>query len=141
MRMTKSTSILLAEDDPDDCFIFQEALSEIPIATSLTIIHDGVELLHLLEYKESENWPSILFLDLNMPRLNGMECMEAISKNEKLQLLKVIILSTAFPPGVVDQLLQFGARQCIKKPGDFNTLVALINDALAITEENQEVIF
>lgn len=92
--------ILLADDDNDDCLLFKDALGDLPLATHLTIVRDGEQLMLLLNAKEE--LPDVLFLDLNMPRRNGFDCLSEIKENEKLRSLPVIIFSTSFDPDIVN---------------------------------------
>src|SRR5450759_3766148 len=92
----KQLNILLADDDTDDCFFFDKALRETPIATHLTIVHDGEQLMDYLS-KNSEHLPDVLFLDLSMPRKTGFECLSEIKENKKLKDLPVVMFSTSFP--------------------------------------------
>jgi CheY-like chemotaxis protein len=69
--------VLLADDDADDCLFFKEALEELPLSTSLTIVNDGDQLMKWL-LKNTSRLPHVLFLDLNMPRKNGFECLTEI---------------------------------------------------------------
>lgn len=66
--------ILLADDDLDDCRFFREALEELPFSTSEKIVTNGEDLMQLLTDKD-EKLPDVLFLDLNMPRKNGFQCL------------------------------------------------------------------
>ena len=70
----KHLNLLLADDDIDDCSFFKEVLENLPISTHLTTVHDGEQLIQLLA-KETIELPHVLFLDLNMPRKNGFECL------------------------------------------------------------------
>jgi CheY-like chemotaxis protein len=89
----------------------------------------------------SEQLPNVLFLDLNMPRKNGFECLVEINENEKLKDLPVVILSTSYPQdksyelGMISNLFNLGARVYIRKPTDFNQLKQLIDHALRMVEE------
>src|SRR5580700_8522914 len=88
-------NILLADDDTDDCLFFEKALKEIPMATHLTIFHDGEQLMNYLS-KNFELRPDILFLDLAMPRKTGFECLSEIKEDEKLKVLPVFVFTIAF---------------------------------------------
>jgi CheY-like chemotaxis protein len=130
----KHLDILLADDDTDDCTFFEEALAELPISTKLTAVHDGEKLMQLL-YEETGKLPHILFLDLNMPRKNGFECLAEIKGNKKLQQLPVIILSTSYEQEVVNLLFQNGAQYFIRKPSAFAQFKKIILHALTLITE------
>lgn len=89
-KPVKKLSIILADDDIDDCLFFTEALEELKINIQLKIVHDGEELMRQLALKNNKY--DVLFLDLNMPRKNGFECLQEIKSNEKLISLPVINL-------------------------------------------------
>lgn len=128
-------NILLADDDMDDCTFFKEVLEELPVSASLKIVNDGVQLMQLLNTKE-EPLPDILFLDLNMPRKTGFECLLEIKRSKKLKSLPVIIYSTSLNPEVVNLLYEKGAQHYIRKPGEFSNLKKVIYEALTITYKN-----
>lgn len=127
--------ILLADDDKDDCNFFKEALEELPLSSHLTLVHDGDQLMQLLN-KRTGPLPDALFLDLNMPRKNGFACLEEIKGNNKLKHLPVIILSTSFDENIADGLYKNGAHFYICKPADFNKLKEVIKHALALVAKN-----
>jgi CheY-like chemotaxis protein len=104
-------NLLLADDDVDDCMFFKEALEELPIDFNLVTVPDGVELLRQLGTLEM--LPDALFLDLNMPRKNGFECLTQIKTDEKLNPIPVIIYSTSFDTEVVNMLYEKGAYHYI----------------------------
>lgn len=121
-------NILLADDDIDDCIFFKEALEEFPIATTLTAVHDGEQLMKLLE--EKTELPHVLFLDLNMPRKNGFECLAEIKTIVRLEHLPVIMYSTSFEQSVVNLLYKNGAQHFIRKPSDFSLFKIIIQQTL-----------
>ncbi|MHA4811054.1 response regulator [Flavitalea flava] len=128
--------VLLADDDIDDCLFFKEALEDLPIATSLTIVNDGDQLMKLL-IKNSSQLPHVLFLDINMPRKNGFECLTEIKRNDKLKAIPVIMYSTSSQQDVMDRLYQEGARHFIRKPFDFQEFKRVIHNSLSlIMQEN-----
>lgn len=92
--------------------------------------------MEFLESNVSENLPDILFLDLNMPRKNGIECLTEIKQTEDLKDLPVIIFSTSLDMTIVDQMYEKGATYYIRKPGDFSKLKKVIGNALTVTAEN-----
>lgn len=107
-------NILLADDDKDDRFFFAKALKELPIQTKLITVGDGEKLMEYLD-KIAENPPDVLFLDLNMPRKNGAECLEEIKADPKIKELPVIIYSTSLNDAVADVLYEKGAHYYINK--------------------------
>lgn len=135
--MTKnSLNLLLADDDMDDCFFFKEALEELPISAKLTTVNDGVELMQLLSAKESP-LPDALFLDLNMPRKSGFECLSEMKAIDKLMNIPVIIYSTSLNIEVVDLLYQKRAHYYIRKPGEFDQLKKVIFEAVTLTSQSK----
>lgn len=120
--------LLLADDDMDDCLFFQEALEDLCLSTKLTTVNDGVQLMDFLLLAEN-NLPDALFLDLNMPRKSGFECLSEIKQNKALKELPVVIISTSMDTEVVNQLYEIGAHFYIRKPGDFNVLKKVIEEA------------
>jgi CheY-like chemotaxis protein len=134
-RNAAPIKILLADDDTDDCFFFKEALEELPVSAKLTTVNDGVQLMQLLSAKET-SLPDALFLDLNMPRKSGFECLAEIKLIDKLMNLPVIIYSTSLNMEVVDLLYQKGAHYYIRKPGEFDKLKKVIAEAVALLSQN-----
>src|SRR4051812_38109776 len=110
-------NLLLADDDEDDCAFFKEALDELSLPVSLVVVNDGVQLMDYLAANSSNNLPDMLFLDLNMPRKNGHECLKEIKEIEKLHTLPVIIFSTSLDIEIVDLMYKKGATYYIRKPG------------------------
>jgi len=127
----KQLNILLADDDADDCIFFKEALKEFPLPTLLTAVHDGEQLMLLLA-KEKTELPNVLFLDLNMPRKNGFECLTEIKQNKKLESLPVVIFSTSLEQEVVNQLYNNGAKYFIRKPSEFSQFKKIIQQTLTL---------
>lgn len=123
--------VLLADDDADDCLFFKEAVVEILPVGNLTILHDGEQLMNHLTSSLTE-LPHVLFLDINMPRKNGSECLLEIKQNEKLKGLPVIMFSTSFEQEVVNQLYQNGAQYFIRKPSKFSQFKKVVQQTIAI---------
>jgi len=124
-------NILLADDDTDDCIFFKQAVEECIPLPHLTAVHDGEQLMQLLVNEKNE-LPHVLFLDLNMPRKNGFECLSEIKENAKLKALPVIIFSTSYEQEVVNQLYQNGAQYFIRKPAAFLQFKQIIQQTLEL---------
>jgi CheY-like chemotaxis protein len=111
----KPFNILLADDDTDDCLFFKEALAELTSDTNLTMVHDGEQLMQMIT-PDQVTLPHIIFLDINMPRKNGLECLKEIKLNPTLKAIPIIIFSTSFEQNVVRHLYDQGAQYFIRKP-------------------------
>ncbi len=127
-------TILLADDDTDDCFFFEKALREIPIDTHLTVINNGENMMNYL-FEHPEHLPDVLFLDLNMPRKNGFECITEIKLSKKLNQLPVVVFSTSFEQEVVKLLYQNGAQYFIRKPSEFSQFKKIIQQTLILIKQ------
>lgn len=130
----KKLNILLADDDTDDCIFFREAVEEFSLFKSLTAVHDGEQLMLLLANETSE-LPDVLFLDLNMPRKNGFECLFEIKLNTNLKKLPVIMFSTSFEQEVVNMLYKNGAQYFIRKPSEFSQFKKIIQQTLTLVAD------
>ena len=129
-------NLLLADDDIDDCIFFEDALKELPISATLSTVNNGIQLMNYLMAK-SDDLPDVLFLDLNMPRKSGIECLTEIKLIDKLKDLPVIIFSTSFNTEVVDLFYQKGAHYYIRKPGEYEKLRKIILEAVTLTSQNK----
>lgn len=123
--------IFLADDDEDDCLLFEDALREVSASTELTMANDGVELMTILG-KLVPPPPDVIFLDLNMPKKNGFECLAEIRNTQSLKDIPVVIFSTTGEEEAIDRLYAQGANYFIKKPGSFPKLKMAIQQILAI---------
>ena len=103
--------ILLIDDDKDEHDFFLEALSHVD--SSLCIYAESAEKgLAIME----EIVPDFIFVDVNMPRSNGFECLRMIKKNRKLDAVPVFIYSTSVDEEIYTKAHLYGAAGCIKKP-------------------------
>jgi CheY-like chemotaxis protein len=128
--------ILLADDDEDDCMFFKEALDELSLCVSLKTVKNGVELMDFLVNNLS-NLPQVLFLDVNMPRKSGTECLSEIKRSEKLKHLPVIMYSTSSNIDVMDQFYGYGAQYYIRKPADFSSLKSVIGRTIDLVKQEK----
>jgi CheY-like chemotaxis protein len=118
--------IVLADDDASDRSNFMDAFEELKIKTSVHTVRDGVELMDYLA-DESAPLPYLLFLDLNMPRKNGLECLKEIRSNNRFKDVIVAIYSTSSSERDIDATFASGANVYIKKPNDFASLKAVLD--------------
>lgn len=128
-------NILLADDDIDDLFFFKKALDTLTFLTQLRTVNDGQKLMNYLT-ENSTQLPDVLFLDLNMPRKNGAECLQEIKQNEKLKELPVIIYSTSLHEDIADLLYKNGAHFYIRK-GSLQELENNLHNILTLMAEKK----
>lgn len=112
--MNEQLNLLLADDDADDRYFFENALKETSILSKLKTVEDGDKLMKYL-IANLKRLPDLLFLDLNMPKKNGTECLQEIKSNRALKDLPVIIYSTSMHEDTADFLYEKGAHYYFKK--------------------------
>ncbi|MGR7813764.1 response regulator [Lacinutrix undariae] len=122
-------NVVLADDDADDRLLFEEAISEIDVKTNLSLFNDGKTLMDHLNLPETI-LPEIVFLDLNMPIKNGMQCLKEIRDNEKLKELCVAIYSTSSSEEDIENTFVNGANVYISKPNSYSALKKAIDKVI-----------
>ncbi len=128
--------IILADDDEDDRLFFTDAFEELKINTKVQTYNDGAELMDYLNNEDSI-MPEILFLDLNMPKKNGIECLQEIKANPKFGNIAVAIYSTSSSEEHIEETFVSGANIYIKKPSDFNVLKKVLSEVVTINWQYQ----
>lgn len=123
--------LLLADDDIDDCDFFKDAIDELSSPLNLTIVNNGVALMEYL-LTNLANPPHLIFLDLNMPKKSGLECMVEIKSSDSLSHIPIIIYSTSLDHMVVNSLYQMGAHHYIQKPAEFASIKSVIQKAITL---------
>lgn len=121
--------ILLADDDESDRFLFKEAFLELKIKTVVHTANNGMELMDYLAEKNAR-LPYLIFLDLNMPLKNGLECLKEIRSNEKLKDISIAIYSTSENEKDVEETFHSGANIYITKPNNFDDLKKALSKAV-----------
>tara|TARA_R110000868_G_scaffold28633_2_gene107199 strand:+ start:55327 stop:55773 length:447 start_codon:yes stop_codon:yes gene_type:complete len=129
-------NIALADDDEDDRFLFKDAIEEIKIKTKLSLFTNGKELMDYLILPHII-LPEVVFLDLNMPIKNGMQCLKEIRENAKLNDLSVAIYSTSSSEKDIEDTFIHGANIYINKPNSFGDLKAVIEKVLQLNWQYQ----
>lgn len=121
--------ILLVEDNPDDAELARIAFDEAKVANRLVVAKDGVEALDYLfargaySGRDPHDLPSIVLLDLNLPKVDGREVLQAIRENELTRALPVVVLTTSTEALDVDSSYALGVNSYIQKPVDFEQFV------------------
>jgi len=121
-----------ADDDEDDRMLFLDAVSELDLEIKLKQAHNGQQLLYSLHQAASEI-PELLFLDINMPGKNGLECLKEIrNAGGTFNDLKVIMLSTSSSKYSIDASYELSADFYAVKPGTYKELKKLLHDIFTI---------
>lgn len=114
-------TIFLSDDDSDDCSLFLEALEEVQKFVCVHIAPDGARLMKDL-CESALQTPELIFLDINMPKKNGLECLAEIRTMPQYSDIPVVILSTTSNSDVIERSFAAGANFYITKPSNFGAL-------------------
>jgi|SRR6476660_4475251 len=120
-------NILLVDDDADDQLFFLDAVSAIDKSVHCDIACNGLEAMMRLN---SASLPGVIFLDLNMPKMNGFECLQQIKTSETLKEIPVIIFTTTNNPKEAERSRSLGAAQFLTKTTDFRKLKLQLGEIL-----------
>lgn len=130
------TNIILAEDDIDDQNIFQIALQEIDPSIQTQFVSNGKELLNLLQSHK----PDLLFLDLDMPYKNGLECLIEIRSNPVLEKIPVIVFSSTTKPSNIQTAYEMGAHLFFIKPPIYTDYLSSIKAIFKLNWDMPEAV-
>jgi CheY-like chemotaxis protein len=128
----KPITILMADDDPDDCLLAQEALVEARLANDLHFVRDGEELMDYLHQRgqyalpDAAPRPGLILLDLNMPRKDGREALTEIKADPDLRRIPVVVLTTSSAEEDILRTYDLGVSGYITKPVCFAGLVEVM---------------
>lgn len=123
--------ILLADDDEDDRQFFTDALAAIAPSLKLTTVQDGEELIKNL-MKSKTHPPDFIFLDLNMPYKNGLECLKEIKSMDAIKNIPVLIYSTSTNSDQIETTYQNGANLYIQKPNNFDGIIRVLKTIFSV---------
>ena len=123
--MNNRNPILLVEDDLIDAMMVKRALNELNVPNKLIHHENGEDALNYLK-KKSLKRPAIILLDLNMPRMDGIEFLEIVKKDTALKLIPIIILTTSSEHNVLLRSFSHNVAGYMVKPVDYHDFVELI---------------
>jgi len=125
-------TVLIVDDDVDDRDFFCEALCEIDRSIQCVCATNGYEALNILNQPDVVT-PDYIFLDLNMPRLGGIQCLTSIKKIKRLSKVPVIIFSTTRQNEEAEETRQLGAVMFLTKPSRYTELIKILSSILSQT--------
>lgn len=132
MTTAKPITILVADDDPDDRMLIEDAFVESRLRNDLRFVKDGIELLDYLRHQgpyedpATSPRPGIILLDLNMPRMDGREALAHIKADPNLKQIPIIVLTTSKAEEDILRTYDTGVNSFITKPVTFEGLVDLV---------------
>jgi CheY-like chemotaxis protein len=125
-------NLMVIDDDEDDREIVSSILTEAYPAISLTAATNGQEALQQL--RKSALLPDIIFLDVNMPVMNGRQFMQVVKTDEKLQAIPIIVLSTSSDTKTISDLKELGVSRFITKPDKYTGWEKLLQNFFTNSE-------
>jgi len=131
-KNAKPVVFLMADDDPDDRLLINEAFQESLVSNSIYFVEDGVELMEYLRHQgnfadpATSPTPDLILLDLNMPRKDGREALVEIKSDPRLRYIPVVVLTTSKAEEDIIRSYEIGAASYITKPVTFDGLVNAI---------------
>lgn len=126
--MVRNHLLFLVDDDVDDHEIFKAALAQVDEKTGLMIAGNGRDALQVLS--TLKNLPDYIFVDLNMPRMGGIQFLTELKKTETLHNIPVIVYSTSNHPDDKGKAMEAGADKFITKPAKYTELCDLLKNLL-----------
>jgi len=130
------SSIVLADDDADDVLVFADTVKEIDPAIRFEHVSDGDKLMQLLKHF----LPDLLFLDLDMPRRNGLQCLQEIRRSGALAELPVVVLSSTTRPANIQTAYEMGAHLYLVKTSQIQDYVTAVKSILYLNWSEPEAI-
>jgi CheY-like chemotaxis protein len=128
-------TVFYADDDPEDCELFTEALLQIDPLIKTIIAKDGREALAYLN--NTRELPDYIFLDINMPLVNGKKCLIEIKKTPKLRSIPVVMYSTTSDTNEIQEYYKLGAHDFLIKPNNFNTLCDSLDSIFSLSRSRR----
>jgi CheY-like chemotaxis protein len=125
------TSILLVEDDENDIFLLKHSFQEAGIHNRLDVTTDGLEAISFLsghgQYADRQLWPmpSLILLDLKLPRKSGLEVLQWLREEAKLDWLPVIVFTSSLQRADIENSYRLGANSFVVKPSDIDARIKL----------------
>ena len=131
MDAMKKINILLADDDDEDRRFFSEAITQLNLNIVLHTVENGRDLMEYLN-DSRKTLPDIIFLDLYMPKMGGIQCLTQIRNSQKLKEIAVVIYSVSSTEEDIEACLVSGANIYLRRPTEIELLKALLYKAITV---------
>jgi CheY-like chemotaxis protein len=132
--MSSQPTVLVADDDANDVFFLRRAFQKAGVSCPIVDVPDGEKAISYLTgsdaYADRSRYPvpSLLFLDLKMPKISGFEVLEWLQKQNGLAKIKVVVLSSSNLPGDMQKARSLGAHDYRVKPADIDDMINMVKD-------------
>lgn len=131
--MKTEFEIVIVEDNPNDAELMVRTLKKNKLLNHLIVLEDGEKAIDFLINKKEVNnaiisiLPKVIFLDLKLPKVNGLEVLKQLKLNEETKYIPVVIVSSSKEDPDIDTAYQLGANSYVVKPVKFNDFITTIN--------------
>lgn len=125
--------IILVEDNPSDAELMVHSLKKNHLANKLIVLEDGEQALNYIfcrgQYakRDSDELPKVIFLDLKLPKVNGLEVLEQVKSNDKTKQIPIVIVTSSKEDPDIEAAYRLGANSYVVKPVDFDQFKETIN--------------
>jgi len=134
--MMPSLKIFVVDDDADDRYFLAEAINAVIQPVDIVELTDGLELMQAIESIPAENNSVVVLLDMNMPKMNGLEVLEALQFNEKYKDIPVMMVSTSQKETLITEAYRLGVRRYFTKPYDMTEYQKMIQQIIQTLEDD-----
>jgi len=121
----KPKVIYVADDDEDDRLFISDAIRKLDLEVKIIEAVDGDDLLSLIELENTDEANILILLDMNMPRVTGLEALQIIRSNDKIKHIPAVMISTSSDKKLVEEAYQSGVNAFIKKPNNYDGFIKI----------------
>ncbi len=129
--MSNNKVVLLVEDNKNDELLAIRALKKCSVENEVSVVRDGVDAIEYLFGKQADGsrnkMPELILLDLNIPKLNGLEVLKKIKSDEITSQVPVVIMTSSTEASDINNSYELGANSYLRKPVDYNEFTYLID--------------
>lgn len=125
----KKFRILIAEDDMDDRFLLKKAFEETGVNEEIAFVENGIQLMEYLQQSrqaQQQNYPKLILLDLNMPRMDGKQVLKILKEDPQFKKIPVVVFTTSRNEVIINKCYEMGANTYIIKPVSFEGLLSIV---------------